>query len=171
MTDELETLRKEFPSFRIWREIIGDRVRYIARGMRPGVAPHTLVTAELDELRAVLGGSSDTEPTRLRPVTAEGPNIARMYSYWLGGKDNFEVDRLAAGAVLADFPQVADVARANREFVIRAVRHVAAQGVTQYLDIGTGLPSSPTVHEVTRQIDQASRVSQSYNYTYNYACG
>jgi O-methyltransferase involved in polyketide biosynthesis len=158
--DELATLREEFPGFRIWREMIGDRVRYIARSMHPDTGPHTVVTADLDDLCAVLGdGAEQPEPASLQPVTAGGPNIARMYSYWIGGKDNFEADRLAADSVLADFPQVAEVARSNREYVIRAVRHVAAQGITQYLDIGTGLPSSPAVHEIARQADPTSRVA------------
>jgi hypothetical protein len=160
LPDELTALRKDFPGFRIWRETIGDRVRYIARSMRQGTGPHTLVTADLDELRSVLASAPDRlRPGSLHPVAAGGPNIARMYSYWTGGKDSFAADRLAAQSILADFPQVADVARANREFVIRAVRHVAARGVSQYLDIGTGLPSSPAVHEIARQTVPASRVA------------
>jgi hypothetical protein len=54
-TDDLGTLREEFPGFRIWREIIWDRTRYVARGVSRGVRPHTVVTADLDELRAALG--------------------------------------------------------------------------------------------------------------------
>lgn len=157
---DLASLRADFPGFRIWREMTGDRVRYIARSMHPGTGPHTAVTADLAELRAVLGHDpAQSQSASVLPFTTTRPNIARMYSYWLGGKDNFEADRLAADTVLADFPQVAEVARANREFVIRAVEHVAARGITQFLDVGTGLPASPAVHEIAWQADPASRVA------------
>src|ERR1022692_4601445 len=157
---DLASLRADFPGFRIWREMTGDRVRYIARSMHPGTGPHTAVTADLAELRAVLGEApAQPQSANVRPFTATRPNIARMYSYWLGGKDNFEADRLAADTVLADFSQVAEVARANREFVIRAVEHVAARGITQFLDIGTGLPASPAVHEIACHADPASLVA------------
>ena len=159
---DLASLRVDFPGFRIWREMTGDRIRYIARSIHPGAGPHTAVTADLDELRAVLGdvpARSQPQPADVLPFTTTRPNIARMYSYWLGGKDNFEADRLAADTVLAGFPQVARVARANRKFVIRAVAHVAARGITQFLDIGTGLPASPAVHEIASQADPASRLA------------
>lgn len=159
---ELTTLREEFPGFRIWREMTGDRVRYIARSMHPGTGPHTAVTADPDELRAVLRDAltqSQLRPAGVQPFATTRPNIARMYSYWIGGKDNFEADRLAANTVLADFPQVVDIARANRDFVIRAVAHVAARGIAQFLDVGTGLPACPAVHEIARQADPAARVA------------
>jgi O-methyltransferase involved in polyketide biosynthesis len=81
-----------------------------------------------------------------------------MYDAWLGGKDNFQADRRAAGTVTAEFPEIVQVARANRQFVIRAVRHVAARGITQFLDLGAGLPASPSVHETARQVAPAARV-------------
>jgi len=56
--DELVKLRQDIPDFRIWREMIGDRARYIVRSMRPGISPHTLVTADLGELREVLSNAS-----------------------------------------------------------------------------------------------------------------
>jgi hypothetical protein len=86
------------------------------------------------------------------------PNIARMYAYWLGGKDNYAADRAAAGRVLERFPEVAAVARSNRSFVTRAVRYLADQGITQFLDIGSGLPASPNVHETARSITPGARV-------------
>lgn len=160
MDDDLTGLRLEFPGFRIWREITSDRVRLVARSLRPGAGPHTVVTADPAELRALL----DDAPAQPHTATAQGagagtPSIARMYAHWTGGSDSRDADRLAADAVLADFPQVGDLARANREFVLRAVAHVAAAEITQYLDIGTGLPASPAVHEVARRADPASRVA------------
>jgi O-methyltransferase involved in polyketide biosynthesis len=71
------------------------------------------------------------------------PNTARMYDYWLGGSDNFQVDRDAAEAVRRNRPDVAELALDNKKFLTRAVRYVAAQGVRQFLDIGSGLPTSP----------------------------
>ena len=79
------------------------------------------------------------------------PNPARMYDYYLGGKDNFRVDRDAAEKAVAAAPVIPVLARANRAFLVDAVRKMAAAGVTQYLDIGSGLPTSPNVHEVASE--------------------
>jgi S-adenosyl methyltransferase len=154
--DELAALRAEFPRFRIWREAIGERVRYVARRMEPGARPHTVVTADPGELRETLSGG--TGPPREDGVgifDAAAPSIARMYNRWLGGKDNFEADRHAADALTAEFPEIAPVARANRAFVLRAVAYVADQGVRQFIDVGTGLPDSPGVHEAASVADPA----------------
>jgi O-methyltransferase involved in polyketide biosynthesis len=78
-----------------------------------------------------------------QPLDTTKPNIARMYDYWLGGKDNFEVDRKAAEAVRERRPDVAEQALDNKKFLTRAVTYVAGQGVRQFLDIGSGLPTSP----------------------------
>src|SRR5260370_5042472 len=84
--DEIERLRQEYPGFRIWREAIGDRVRYVARRLRPGTGPHTVVTADLDELRAVLADAT-TQPRAAgsQAFDTSAPNAARMYAHWLGG--------------------------------------------------------------------------------------
>jgi hypothetical protein len=84
---------------------------------------------------------------------------ARMYDYYLGGKDNWAADREAADMVLAIAPEVRDMARANRAFLHRAVRHLARdKGVTQFLDVGTGIPTSPNVHETAADYAPATRV-------------
>jgi hypothetical protein len=80
------------------------------------------------------------------------PHSARVYDYWLGGKDNFEVDRKVANATTAASPGVPQGARDNRAFLGRAVRFVAEQGVRQFLDIGTGIPTQGNVHEVAQFI-------------------
>jgi O-methyltransferase involved in polyketide biosynthesis len=77
------------------------------------------------------------------PFDSTKPNTARIYDYWLGGKDNFEVDRRAAEAVRSVRPDVAEMAVANRQFQTRAVTYAAGQGVRQFLDVGSGLPTSP----------------------------
>ena len=71
------------------------------------------------------------------------PNVARMYDYWLGGTDNFEADRQAAAAVGKIRPNVAEQALDNKRFQTRAVTYVAGHGVRQFLDVGSGLPTSP----------------------------
>jgi O-methyltransferase involved in polyketide biosynthesis len=86
------------------------------------------------------------------------PSAARMYDYFLGGKDNFEVDRERAEQVIQHFPQVRDVARANRAFLGAAVRTAAEAGVTQFVDLGAGLPTQGHVHEVARPIRPETRV-------------
>src|SRR3984957_11274491 len=77
------------------------------------------------------------------PFDTTKPNMARMYDYWLGGKDTFEADRKAAQAVRDVRPNVAEQALDNKKFQTRAVGYVAGQGVRQFIDIGSGLPTSP----------------------------
>ncbi|MCP9948069.1 SAM-dependent methyltransferase [Actinomadura madurae] len=86
------------------------------------------------------------------------PHSARMYDYYLGGKDNFAADREAAAKALEIFPDIAVAAQANRRFLGRAVRFAADLGIRQYLDIGTGIPASDNTHEVAQAIAPDSRV-------------
>ncbi len=86
------------------------------------------------------------------------PHSARMYDYLLGGKTNFRADREAVGAVLAIFPAALVSARTNREFMHRATRYLAAEGMRQFLDIGTGIPTPPNLHEVAQSVAQEARV-------------
>lgn len=86
------------------------------------------------------------------------PSPARMYDYYLGGQDNFAADREAAEAVIASHPDQRQLARNNRAFLVRAVEHLAAAGITQFVDIGTGIPTAPTVHEVARRTHPGARV-------------
>ena len=83
-----------------------------------------------------------------RHVDVSVPNLARIYDYWLGGKDNFTVDRAAAIESAAAVPQLPLLARENRAFLRRAVRFCVGAGVTQFLDIGSGLPTADNTHEV-----------------------
>ena len=87
------------------------------------------------------------------------PNVARIYDALLGGKDNFEADRKVAMDVIRVRPQVVAGVRANRAFLARVVRYLAADcGVRQFLDIGIGLPALDSTHEVAQQVDPACRV-------------
>jgi hypothetical protein len=87
------------------------------------------------------------------------PNVARMYDYYLGGKDNYEADRAAAAQVITAFPDVRLAVRENRGFLARAVRFLAAEaGIRQFIDIGTGLPTQSNVHEIVFGTAPGARV-------------
>jgi hypothetical protein len=87
------------------------------------------------------------------------PHPARIYAYWLGGKDHYEADRKAADEVIRLRPQVVAGARANRAFLARVVRFLAADcGIRQFLDIGTGLPAPGAVHQVAQRVAPETRV-------------
>ena len=86
------------------------------------------------------------------------PTTARMYDYWLGGQDNFAADRAAALKVEESAPGARLMAVENRRFLQRAVRFLAQSGISQFLDIGTGLPTQGNVHEVAQAINPAARV-------------
>jgi S-adenosyl methyltransferase len=87
------------------------------------------------------------------------PHSARIWNYWLGGKDNYPVDRVAGDEYLATFPGIVDVARQSRAFLARAVRYLAEEaGIRQFLDVGTGLPTVDNTHEVAQRIAPDSRI-------------
>ncbi|MFD9125195.1 SAM-dependent methyltransferase [Kitasatospora sp. NPDC059571] len=98
----------------------------------------------------------DRPSADLRP---EIPHPARMYDYYLGGKDNFPADRAAAEQVLALSPLVRLSAMANRAFLQRAVRHLAEAGVGRFLDIGTGIPTAGNTHETAQAVLPDARVA------------
>ena len=83
---------------------------------------------------------------------------ARIYDYWLGGKDNFAADREAAELALRAYPELGQAVQSNRAFLGRAVRYLAADGVRQFLDIGTGLPAAGNTHEVAQGEARDSRI-------------
>jgi O-methyltransferase involved in polyketide biosynthesis len=94
-----------------------------------------------------------------RAFDARVAHPARVYDYWLGGKDNFEADRIAGEATIAAYPAIRASARANRAFLARSVRFLAAEaGLRQFLDIGTGLPTASNTHEVAQSVAPESRV-------------
>jgi hypothetical protein len=84
---------------------------------------------------------------------------ARMYDYYLGGVHNFPADRQAADAVIERFPFIPEAARANRAFVVNAVRHLSESGIRQFLDIGSGIPTVDNVHSIARRIHPDARVA------------
>ncbi|MCX2971568.1 MULTISPECIES: SAM-dependent methyltransferase [Streptomyces] len=87
------------------------------------------------------------------------PHSARMWNYWLGGKDNYEVDRGAGDEIRRLHPGILEYARADRAFLGRAVRHLTGEaGIRQFLDIGTGLPTADNTHEVAQRLAPDARI-------------
>jgi len=87
------------------------------------------------------------------------PNMARIYDYWLGGKDHFPADRAEAERLLGIYPPLRDLVRENRAFVTQAVNWAARQGTGQFIDLGAGLPASPAVHQAARTVMPTARVA------------
>ena len=109
-----------------------------------------------DEPASSGGTASKARPL---PFDTSVANQARVYDYLLGGKDNYAADRAAAEAVLAVAPETVSTARANRAFLGRVVRYLAGPaGVRQFLDVGTGIPTSGNTHQVAQEIAPQTRV-------------
>jgi O-methyltransferase involved in polyketide biosynthesis len=87
------------------------------------------------------------------------PNMARIYNYWLGGKDNFAADRDEADRLVALYPPLPALARENRAFLLKAADWAARQGIGQFIDLGAGFPASPPVHQAARAVLPAARVA------------
>jgi trans-aconitate methyltransferase len=101
----------------------------------------------------------DSELPRGRDFDSTVPSPARMWNYWVGGKDHFAADREAAEQAIRDFPGIVAGVRAQRAFLARAVGYLAGQaGIRQFLDIGTGLPSANNTHEVAQAVAPECRV-------------
>jgi S-adenosyl methyltransferase len=97
-----------------------------------------------------------TEPPEIDTTV---PHSARIWNYWLGGKDNYPVDRAAGDQFREAFPGIVDVTRASRRFLTRAVRYLAGEaGIRQFLDVGTGLPTADNTHEVAQRVAPESRI-------------
>lgn len=100
-----------------------------------------------------------TDPNRLpSDVDLQKASAARCYDYYLGGSHNFEVDRELARKVEGRVPHVKPLAQDNRAFLRRAVRYCLNQGIRQFLDIGSGIPTVGNVHEIAQELDPESRV-------------
>ncbi|MFI5897306.1 SAM-dependent methyltransferase [Actinoplanes sp. NPDC051513] len=92
-------------------------------------------------------------------LNAEQPHSARIWNYWLGGKDNFAADRAVGDQVKQVYPEVVQVARASRDFLGRVVRFLAGEaGIRQFLDLGTGLPSAGNTHEIAQAVAPDAKV-------------
>jgi S-adenosyl methyltransferase len=103
----------------------------------------------------VTGDRPDWAPPGLDTTRA---NPARVYDYWLGGTHNFLADRDVGRSVAAVQPMIREIARANRQFLGRAVRFLAGLGIRQFLDVGSGIPTEGNVHEITERVAPGARV-------------
>ena len=95
----------------------------------------------------------------MEPFDPTRPNVARVWDYWLGGKENFAADRELAEKMLAVHPISAQMARENRQFLGRAVSYVAARGIRQFIDVGAGLPTALNTHDIAQHVDPQARVA------------
>src|ERR1700712_5643453 len=86
------------------------------------------------------------------------PSVARVYDYYLGGSHNFASDRAFAREVLQVYPELTTITRDNRDFMRRAVLYLCSQGIDQFLDLGSGIPTAGNVHEVARTANPHARV-------------
>jgi len=102
-----------------------------------------------------MGEDEDRPPVG---VDITRPSPARVWDYFLGGKDNYAVDRAAAEMIISLAPDIRSAARAHRTFLERAVRHLAQAGIRQFIDLGAGIPTSPSTHQIAREVDKAARV-------------
>ncbi|MDJ1137265.1 SAM-dependent methyltransferase [Streptomyces iconiensis] len=103
-----------------------------------------------------MAGSADMAP---REIDSSVPHSARIWNYWLGGKDFYDVDRQVGDGIARTNPGIVTTARAQRAFLCRAVRHLAGDnGIRQFLDIGTGLPTVDNTHEVAQRVAPDSRI-------------
>jgi S-adenosyl methyltransferase len=105
--------------------------------------------------------SSSATPNQelISKLNAQIPHSARIWNYWLGGKDNFPADREVGDQVRAVFPAIVENARASRAFLGRSVRYLAGEaGIRQFLDIGTGLPTANNTHQVAQQVAPECRI-------------
>ncbi|WP_214416151.1 SAM-dependent methyltransferase [Sphaerisporangium fuscum] len=104
-------------------------------------------------------GSPEADPVVARRINTSVPHSARVWDYWLGGKDNFPPDRQVGDEIVKVMPDLPVNARAEREFIGRVVRHLAGEaGIDQFLDVGTGIPSANNTHEVAQRVNPKARV-------------
>ncbi len=105
------------------------------------------------------GSSAYPDQEHVSRLDTSVPHSARVWNYWLGGKDNFAADRATGDQVLRAYPEIVEVARVSRAFLARAVRHLAGDvGIRQFLDIGTGLPTANNTHEVAQRVAPSARI-------------
>lgn len=101
--------------------------------------------------------AGDEQP-EMTSIPFDVPTSARAYGWMLGGKDNYAIDREFLLNTLPDFPECVDIARQNREFLFRVVRHLTQEGVRQFIDMGCGLPTDDNVHQVAQRFAPDARV-------------
>jgi hypothetical protein len=114
--------------------------------------------AEPSPIGSLEGSGFRTDEPPPANLQVDVPHSARMYDFFLGGKTHYPADRAAAAQALLAFPDMRTTTRQNRAFLHRAVRFLAEAGVDQFLDVGTGIPTSPNLHEVAQSVIPAARI-------------
>jgi hypothetical protein len=159
LSEELEAAYGE--DWEIYRELLPDATHgeWIAERLRPtegDPAELRALTIEslAEKLKEETGRGLDAAPG----LRVDVPSVARMYDYYLGGKDNFRADREAAEEALRRVPNGQILATENREFLGRAVRFLAERGIHQFIDIGSGLPTQDNIHQVAQRVAPGARV-------------
>lgn len=135
-----------------------DVYEHIPSGELTGRQNRAAVTSSAGDVETTNGGAAMSEPRLPTEVDTSTPNVARMYDYALGGKDNFAVDRAAMQEIFAGVPYGPRPALENRAFLGRAVHFLASAGIRQFLDVGSGLPTQGNVHEVAPSVAPEARV-------------
>ncbi len=105
-----------------------------------------------------IGRPAQIHSPKVRSMSDERPQPARRYNYWLGGKDNYAVDRASGDEIERAFPTVRTMAVENRQFLRRATAYLADRGVKQFIDIGCGLPTRDNTHEIAQRAHPDARV-------------
>jgi hypothetical protein len=108
---------------------------------------------------SMTGSSASPNERDVSQLDTSVPHSARVWNYWLGGKDNFAADRAMGDQVRQVFPDIVEVARVSRAFLVRVVTYLAGEaGVRQFLDVGTGLPTADNTHEVAQRVAPDARI-------------
>ncbi|GAA3880029.1 SAM-dependent methyltransferase [Streptomyces sedi] len=103
---------------------------------------------------------STPRPVPVSKIDTSVPHSARIWNYWLGGGDNYEVDRIAGDQYREAFPGIVDVARGSRQFLVRSIRYMVRDAeVAQFLDVGTGLPTVDNTHQVAQRVNPEARIA------------
>ena len=104
-------------------------------------------------------GPEETDGSAGTAIDTTVPHSARVWNYWLGGKDNYKIDRMVAEEFAETFPGIKDIARQQRQFLFRAIRYLVAEaGIRQFIDVGTGLPTANNTHEIAQSMVPQARI-------------
>jgi hypothetical protein len=125
---------------------------YVAQGVDERGHDFTVQSGTVEGLRSQIEGP-------LVEFDESRPSVPRVYDYWLGGSSNFAADRELAGKIEEAYPGTREMVIENRHFLVRAIRFVMSTGISQVIDVGAGLPASPAVHDIAREVVSAARVA------------